>query len=68
MIQRQVAWINDFGDTYVCTTVEFISGSIKKKTTEDYIHKYNRRPFHEEKKRHKIINITIAEGTSKVWI
>ena len=30
---------------------------------KDYIHKCNRRPFHEEKKQYKIINIAIAKST-----
>ena len=53
------------GDTYVCTTVELIYLIIKNKKTEDYVHKYNGRPFREEKKSYKIINITVAESTKK---
>ena len=44
-----VAWINEFGDTYACTTVELVSSRSKINKTEDYINKYNRRRFREEK-------------------
>ena len=53
--------------TRVCTTVELVSWKIKNNKTEDYIHKCNGRPFHEGKKRYKIINITIAESTENVY-
>ena len=53
------------GDTYVCTTVELIYLIIKNKKTEDYVHKYNGRPFREKKKSYKIINITVAESAKK---
>ena len=52
---------------YVCTTVELISWSIKSNKTDDYIHKYNGRPFLEEKNLYKSISITIAENTENVY-
>ena len=43
----QVAWNNDFGDSYVCTIVELKTRIIKKelKFPENYIHERDRRPF-----------------------
>ena len=66
-MQRQVAWINDFEDTYVCTTVELASWRIKKNKADHYTHKRKGKPFHEEKKWYKIINIKIAESTKTIY-
>ena len=40
---------------------------IKNTEAEDYVHKCNGKPFHEEKKWYKIINITTAESTVNVY-
>ena len=67
MVQQYATWINDFGDTLICTTVELISLRIKNNKTKDYIHKYNRRRFQEENKFDKSMNITAAESLENVY-
>ena len=52
---------------HVCATVELISSRIENNKTEDYTHKYNGRPFRQEKKLYKGINITVVESTENVY-
>ena len=42
------------------------SWRIKNNKTENYIHKWNGKPFREEKEWYKILNISVAESTENI--
>ena len=57
-------WLWGYICLYYC---ELIFWLIKNNKAEDYTHKYNGKPFHEEKNIYKSISITVVESTENVY-